>query len=163
MAVDSDFIEILNKKLSFLNNVSTKEFNISLCPIKIGFDLKGLRAGIFKPKTNEIYLNKELCYICPDKVINEVLIHEIAHFIAYHIDKKAKPHGRLWKKIAYRLGLKNPKATHNLPVTPAKSLKTFRYSCKCKIHFITSIRHNKIINKKAKYFCKKCKAELKPE
>lgn len=148
--------DLVNAKIKVLENIVKDKFGLTLLDLNISYDLKGLKAGIFNPKNNQIKLNGDLCAKFPERMANEILVHEVAHFIASKFYKKRKPHGSEWKLIAKILGLKKPKATHDMPVKPARLFKRYKYKCRCSIHNITSIRHNKIMSKKAKYICNRC-------
>lgn len=147
---------LVKAKIEVLENIVKDRFGLTLLELKISYDLEGLKAGVFNPKTNEIKLNGKLCEEFPERMANEVLVHEVAHFITNNLFKISKPHGSEWKRIAMILGLNKPKATHDMPVKPARLFQRYKYKCRCGIHKITSIRHNRIISKKAKYTCKRC-------
>ncbi|MBZ4672432.1 SprT-like domain-containing protein [Deferribacterales bacterium Es71-Z0220] len=152
----AEWENLVNAKLSILENIIKNKFGLSLLNLKISYDLKGLRAGLFIPKTNEIKLNGKLCKEFPERMVNEVLVHEVAHFVTNKVFKNSKPHGKKWKDIAILLGLKNPKTTHDMPVNPARQFQKYEYKCSCGTHNISSVRHKRIITKKAKYACKRC-------
>lgn len=147
-------------KMDELSKTSLSVFGINISGLKLSYKLKGQRAGIIFPANKEIRLNAELCLKFPDKMTNEVLTHEVAHYIAFLIYPDSKPHGKEWKYIAKTFGMVNPAATHNMPTTKAKNLKRFTYKCGCSTYTLSSIRHNRIRRKKAQYNCKYCGEKL---
>lgn len=157
----NDISDILQKKLIELNKISIKIFGVHILDIKIATDLTGTRAGVINTSSKVIRLNRELIKKYPEFVVGEVLPHEVAHFISKKLYPHSKPHGYEWKMVAFRLGLINPKATHSMPVQKVRNYARVGYYCKCSSHLLTITRHNKIINAKAEYYCKKCKEKLK--
>ena len=158
--IDNFKHEIIKKKDS-LDRISQSKFGINLSDLKVSYNLKGQRAGIVNPVKKEIRLNIELCNNFPEKMINEVLVHEIAHYINFCLNPSAKPHGNEWKCIAKALGLDNPKTTHDMPTTKARKVRGYKYKCRCSTYTLSSIRHNRIKRKEAEYACKYCGEKLK--
>ena len=152
--------EIIKKKDS-LNRISQSEFGVNISDLRVSYNFKGQRAGIVNPVKKEIRLNIELCNNFPKKMINDVLVHEAAHYITYCLFPSAKPHGNEWKFIAKTLGLNNLKATHDMPTTKARKVKGYKYRCRCSTYTLSSIRHNRIKRKEAEYACKYCGEKLK--
>jgi SprT protein len=72
-----------------------------------------------------------------------------------------KPHGAEWKKIMVDLGAV-PKATGNYDLSgiPTRQYQRFAYSCGCRIHQLTIMRHRKILKGRAKYLCQFCNGAL---
>jgi SprT protein len=109
--------------------------------------------------------NKVLLESYAEDFINEVVPHECAHVVVYHLNRSAfhsgskrpKPHGIEWQSVmrdVYRL---EPKVTHNFALTSSES-RQYSYVCGCvqRIHRISIIRHNKIKRGRARYLCKGC-------
>ena len=159
--IDSYFKHEIIKKKDSLNRVTQSKFGVNISGLKILYNLKGQRAGTVNPAKKEIRLNKELCLKFPEKMINEVLVHEIAHFVTFSVSPNAKPHGKEWKYVAKTLGLDNPKTTHNMPTTKARKVKGYFYKCGCNTYKLSSIRHNRIKRKEAEYACKYCGEKLR--
>lgn len=153
------YIEALEKRFLELKRLCIDIFQIDISDIKLSINLKGKAAGKYYPSKREIHLNRYLLATHPFDMLNKILIHEIAHHIAYLLHgKKIKPHGTEWKNICKKLGYE-PEVYHNLPVQKSRELRRFKYRCGCSNHLITSIRHNRI-QKGIAYFCKKCKKRL---
>lgn len=151
------------------------EFYETAFPVSaITFDLKGRAAGqvrfpvrhkFFDKKWPQLRFNAELLKQYSEQFINEVVPHECAHVIVYHLfaDKftskkmRPKPHGSEWQKVMREVFKLEPRVTHNFAVSSLKA-KTFEYSCRCeqKIHQVSLIRHNKMKRGTAKYLCRKC-------
>jgi len=121
--IDVNFKDEIIKKKDILNRISQSKFGVNISKLKISYNLKGQRAGIVNPVKKEIRLNFELCNKFPEKMINDVLVHEAAHYINFCLNPSIKPHGNEWKFIAKTLGLNNLKATHDMPTTKARKVK----------------------------------------
>lgn len=155
------------EKLNQLKNVSENYFGFSSeCFIKT--NLQGLSAGKADIVNKIIRLNKDFLYHYPDKMIDEVLPHEYAHILAYEVDRKKgvrnMPHGGTWQSIMRLFGLE-PKRTHDFDITKTKvrKIKYFLYSCGCRDHCLSSIRHNRLKRYSGKLFysCSICGERLK--
>lgn len=158
--ITKNFKRKIIDKIDDLNRISQSKFGINISDLKILYNLKGQRAGVINPLKKEIRLNFELCNKFPEKMINEVLVHEIAHYINFCLNPSTKPHGNEWKYIAKNLGLQNPKTTHNMPTTKARKVNSYKYKCRCRTYTLSSIRHNRIQRKEAKYTCRHCGEKL---
>lgn len=153
--------DILRKKLIEINEMSIRLFGISVLELEIFTDLRGTRAGVINTNSKVVRLNKDLIQKYPKFMVDEVLPHEVAHFISKKLYPNSRPHGDEWKMIASKLGITNPKATHSMPVQKVKIYSRIEYCCRCSTYLLTFIRHNKILNGEAEYYCKRCKKKLK--
>ncbi len=136
-------------------------------PINILFDLSGMASGMFLLKKgvptiryNPYIFSKHFSYSLANTVP-----HEVAHYIIYSLygPKAVRPHGREWKELMLQFGV-TPSRTNtlNLDGIPTRRQKRHSYKCHCTDHQLTSRRHNQIIEGRAKFFCRACKAELQP-
>lgn len=153
--------ELLETKLIRLNEVSLKIFGVGILGLKILTNLRGTRAGVINTTSETVRLNGDLFKKYPEFITDEVLIHEVAHYVTNKLYGYVKPHGVQWKMVASRLGIPNPKATHSMPVSKAKEYRRIRYVCDCSSHMLTAIRHNRILNGQSEYYCRKCRGKLK--
>jgi SprT protein len=130
----------------------------------IKYSLKGKAAGRAWPLRWEISLNPHIAALNRDRFVIETVAHEIAHLIAYRINNKDRPHGYTWQSVMLAFG-QTPERLHNFDVSGINSIRKpqprYAYSCKCRDHHISSIRHNRIL-KGAEYRCLNCKCVLKP-
>jgi|13_taG_2_1085334.scaffolds.fasta_scaffold05866_6 SprT protein len=95
------------------------------------------------------------------KEFENTFSHELAHVIANIIHNCNCGHDARWKRTHIALG-GNAKRTHNYDVSHLRPTKNrFDYKCNCQIFKLSAVRHNKMQNGKAKYYCKKCKEYLK--
>ena len=146
-----------------------------LMPI-VTFNLKGRAAGQVKFPLNqpleqaEIRFNQLILQAHTQSFIDEVVPHECAHYVVYHLyyaarfkrRQKPKPHGREWQSVMRNVYGIEPRVTHSYDV-PATKRKQFSYLCACddKVHQLSIIRHNKAARGTAKYLCRACGEILK--
>jgi SprT protein len=133
--------------------------------LPINFDLQGRCAGMYQVRGSmrRIRFNPWLFAKYYQDSISDTVIHEVAHYIVDRLYglKRVTPHGAEWKKIMLDLGA-IPKATANYDLTgiPTRQYQRFAYSCGCRTHRLTAIRHRKIIEYGAKYLCQFCHGRL---
>lgn len=131
-------------------------------PIRIGYNLRGTKAGLTYPGRFEMRLNPVLLMENTDAFIHQVPAHELAHIIAYHeFGAKIRPHGREWGAIMELFGVE-PQRTHAFDVSRAsiRRLRRYPYRCACSIHALTAIIHNRIEKHPHRYVCKRCGSPL---
>jgi len=75
--------------------------------VGVGFSPKFLGL-FFHAHPNHIWINGMILVFGTKEDLQLVFNHEVAHAINHFQDKNRKPHGREWKMIAKRLGIKNP-------------------------------------------------------
>jgi SprT protein len=142
-------------------------FHYPLKPINILFNLKGMASGMFLVKRG-VPLIRYNPYIFAKHFshgITNTVPHEVAHYAIYSLYglKSVRPHGKEWKSLMQQFGaIPNRTNTLCLDGIPIRQYKRHQYSCNCSKHLITSRRHNKIRDEKAKYFCRACNGELQP-
>jgi SprT protein len=130
----------------------------------IKYTLKGKAAGKAWPVKWEMSLNPSIATLNNDVFVIETVTHEIAHLIANKLNPKDRPHGYIWESVMLAFG-QTPKRLHSFDVSGIKSIRKpqprYAYTCKCRDHHITRIRHNRIL-RGAEYRCLICKSVLKP-
>lgn len=124
----------------------------------VTFDLKGRVAG--EAWRTEIRLNSHLLHEFYDRMIAEVLPHEVAHCIVtqkYGWDSNIRSHGHEWAAVMRAFNLP-PKRTHDMPTKPAGVHQRLTAGCvSCgKEYQVTKRRANKIFN----YRCGNCGSPL---
>lgn len=136
----------------------------SFQPIPVYFDLKGKAAGMYKVKQSQrmIRYNPYIFARYFSENLSSTVPHEVAHYVVdmMYGMKTTQPHGKEWKKI---MSLLNADASvtcnFDLKGLPTRNYQRFDYTCSCRTHELTRIRHNRIL-KGAKYLCRHCKQEL---
>jgi SprT protein len=142
-------------------------FHHPLKPINILFNLNGMASGMFlvKQGTPVIRYNPYIFAKHFSYSISNTVPHEVAHYAIYSLFglKRVRPHGKEWKDLMRKFGAQ-PISTNtlNLDGIPTRQHKRHQYSCNCSKHLITSRRHNKIADRRVKYFCRACGGELQP-
>jgi len=133
--------------------------------VPVDFDLSGRCAGMYqvRGRARRIRFNPWLFAKYYQDSIGDTVIHEVAHYIVDSLYglKRVKPHGAEWKKIMVDLGAV-PKATGNYDLSgiPTRQYQRFAYSCGCRTHQLTIMRHRKILKGRAKYLCQFCNGAL---
>lgn len=95
--------------------------------------------------------------------IEQVVPHECAHLVAYEMyGKNIKPHGQEWQYVMREVFKLEAQVTHSFEVEPARVLRQFEYFCACqdRRHWLSTIRHNKVVKGKGRYLCRACHTEL---
>jgi SprT protein len=136
---------------------------------KIEFNLKGRAAGLcsWGPKKKSLRFNTQFCGKNKKRTLNEVVPHEVAHWVQYHkygTGRDIKPHGREWKFIMIKVFGLSPKVTLKGADTSGMKVRRqnrFTYNCGCMEHHLSATRHNKMMCGKAAYGCTKCGMPLK--
>ena len=156
--------EVINVTHEYIHLGATL-FEINLATIPIRFDLKGKCAGMYRSsgKGKIIRYNPYVFAKYYEDNLRNTVPHEVAHYVAHCIYGKRpiKPHGKEWQNIMHHFHCQ-PTVTTNYDLTgiPLRRQQTFCYSCECDQHQLSLIRHRKITQHKAQYFCKKCKSIL---
>jgi SprT protein len=142
-------------------------YNVDFSIIPVNFDLKGRAAGIYRTHGNQrsIRYNPYLFAKYFDDNLVTTVPHEVAHYVTdilfglHHI----KPHGTEWRSVMQDFGIE-PQVTGRYDLTgiPIRQQKRFDYQCGCSIHKLSTIRHNKIVKGKARYYCRYCGITINP-
>ena len=135
------------------------------CPIY--FDLKGRCAGQYW-SGGKFRFNLQLAELHSEEFVSRTPAHEVAHCIVHQMygrfnryGEKIMSHGKEWKAVMVALG-QEPSRCHSMDVSKvSRKQERFEYVCKCKVHKITKVRHNKIVQGKRNYVCVTCKERLK--
>lgn len=133
--------------------------------IPIKFDLKGRAAGMYKVQAGnrQLRFNPYLFARYFEDNFTNTIPHEVAHYLVdvIHGIKKVRPHGKEWQNIMRMFGAE-PQRTHQFDLTgiPQRTYRRFDYRCDCNTYQLTSRRHNLIMKKQRRYFCRQCKSEL---
>ena len=157
---------------------ATSELKWGVSPeMKISYNLTSVNTlGTANSYKGTMRLNKHLLLEFGDVYIDEVVVHEYAHFVVdarrqdgqYY--SRPAPHGREFKNVCRFFGIVGKATTNKFSNSKflnekRESLdakkKVFYYECKCPgFRELTTIRHNKIQRGRASYSCGHCKTTL---
>ena len=165
------------EKLKIFKKKSENRLHINIDYIELDWSLPlGKALGMASYKSKTIKLNKNLAKEFGKKYIDEVIPHEVAHFIVFEMYpkgykrvgksyKKIQAHGKEFKSVCRLLGF-NGKATTSLfsesaalkaVIAPKRKEKRHEIKCQCRSYIVTTRYNNKIFNKG--YICSVCKQE----
>ncbi len=159
--VDARVDELIDKFLSrFGDNIRYME----VIRPDVMFGKRGLSAGTcsFNYTTGAGMLNFNRIIMMDNwDAYDETVIHEVAHWCCSFLYGYQVGHGKEWKRMMHFFGAEGERC-HSYDVSRVrKARKTFTYACVCGKHDISSIRHKRIVESGTKYFCKKCKQDIK--
>jgi SprT protein len=124
---------------------------------------KGKAAGTYKKKMGQNHtLVFHIPLLCDNpKEVEQVVVHELAHYIDFYTGTRTFPHGFGWKYTMAKLGfLAN--VCHSMDTTNyGRRMRTYPYYCNCpdEVHHVSARIHNKI-KAGAMYRCKACKGVI---
>lgn len=144
---------------TLLRNNNIANFGVLKMP-RISLGQRGKIAGSAHLQKNLIKLNTLLFDQNKQYFLNEVIAHELSHILVYQLYGHTKPHGKEWQHLMRWLFDKTPQTKHSLDVSNI-GIKQVAYECRCDKVYLSMIRHNKIVNGKRQYICKKCHQALK--
>jgi len=133
--------------------------------IPVVFDLKGRSAGMYRVSRGKrvIRYNPYLFAKYFDENLTTTVPHEVAHYFTDSIYgyRNVRPHGREWRRVMQTLGADDSvHCDFDLTGVPVRRYQKIRYTCRCRFHELTRVRHNRIQYKGARYFCRVCCTEL---
>lgn len=135
--------------------------------IPVMFDLKGRAAGMYiaKGSSRVIRYNPYIFSKYYDDNLKTTVPHEVAHYVVdmMYNAHRVRPHGAEWQRVMLAFGAE-PKATgrYDLSGIPVRKCQRHRYHCDCSSHEISTTRHNRVLQGKARYYCRKCRTMLTP-
>lgn len=133
--------------------------------VPVLFDLKGRTAGMFKVVGKQclIRYNPWIFGKYFDENLRDTVAHEVAHYIVHEVypRRATKPHGFQWKSLMAQFGA-DPGVTFELDLAgvPQRRQNNHRYQCGCRIHEVSSTRHNRAQRGAARYLCRFCNDSL---
>lgn len=134
-------------------------------PISVRFDLRGRSAGMYRVLRGEraIRYNPWLFAKFYAENLAATVPHEVAHYLTDCVYgyRNVRPHGPQWRNMMHLLGVEaSVHCTFDLQGIPVRRYRRIRYVCRCREHALTSVRHNRIQHKGARYYCRVCRTEL---
>lgn len=135
-------------------------------PVPVQFNLMGGSAGMFLVKGDEscIRYNPWLFAKYFKENLTGTVPHEVAHMVVHRLYglHRVKPHGPEWLGVMTAFDA-DPTVTSDFDLTgiPQRQQRRFRYLCNCQEHALSTRRHNVVQQRKGRYQCRQCKAELR--
>lgn len=129
--------------------------------VPVLFDLTGHTAGMFKVigKRGLIRYNPWIFGKYFEENLRDTVPHEVAHYIVHEVYPRrgTKPHGHHWKSLMLQFGA-DAGVTFKLDLAgvPQRRQSSHRYQCGCRIHEVSSTRHNRAQRGAARYLCSFC-------
>ncbi|MGD2117619.1 MAG: SprT-like domain-containing protein [Chromatiales bacterium] len=148
--------------LDFAGQHFRQKFHLS----DIQFNQRGTAAGSMKIQSNGeavIRYNRQLLLENPQQFLQTTVPHEVAHLVAYQkYGASIRPHGAQWRAIM-QLFQADASRCHNYDTSglALRRYTRFNYSCACRTHELTSIRHKRILRGQ-QYLCRQCGQALRP-
>lgn len=132
--------------------------------IPVLFDLSGRSAGMFKVagRRRVIRYNPWIFAKYFAENLHDTVAHEVAHYVIYEVfGPGARSHGEEWRDLMTCFGA-NAKATFDLDLSdiPQRRQATHPYRCGCRLHELSSTRHNRIQRGEGRYQCRYCNGQL---
>ncbi len=134
-------------------------------PIDIRFDLSGSSVGMFRVDGEHCHIryNPWLFSKFYQENLDGTVPHEVAHYIVHCLypRRRLRPHGPQWLEIMAFFDA-DPTVTCNFDMEgiPQRKQRRFDYTCGCRIHELSTRRHNNVRRRKARYQCLHCGDEL---
>ena len=133
--------------------------------VPVLFDLKGRTAGMFKVvgRHGLIRYNPWIFGKYFAENLRDTVPHEVAHYIVHEVYPRrgTKPHGCHWKGLMAQFGA-DPGVTFQLDLdgVPQRRQNNHPYQCSCRVHDMSSTRHNRAQRGAARYLCRYCNDSL---
>ncbi|MBM6549921.1 SprT family zinc-dependent metalloprotease [Marinomonas ostreistagni] len=133
-------------------------FKVTLKAPSFNFKQRGRSAGTAYLQRNEMRFNAYMLAQDPQKFIDNVVPHEVAHIVVHQIyGAKVRPHGREWTAVMEHLFNVEAARTHDFDVPKARNL--YLYRCHCQAHEFTAHRHGRA-TRGTQYICRACGSAL---
>jgi len=140
-------------------------FGRKFAEIPVMFELRGQAAGMYRVRGGRRVIRYNpyiFARYFSDNLANTVP-HEVAHYVTdvlYGL-RRVRPHGPEWRAVMRAFGAE-PSATchYDLDGIPVRRQQRFSYRCACATHSISSVRHRRIQNGRARYSCRRCQTPL---
>jgi len=140
-------------------------FERSFARVPILFDLSGRSAGMFKVVGRRRWIRYNPWIFAKYFVENlrDTVPHEVAHFVVHEVygTRAVKPHGPQWRAVMQRFGAE-PEVTFDFDLqgVPRRRQRTHPYRCECRLHQVSTTRHNRVLRRASRYHCRSCGGDL---
>jgi SprT protein len=130
------------------------------------FDLRGQAAGQARWQNGrrpELRFNLALARRHAPAFVEDTVAHEVAHLVCFACFGRVRPHGPEWRHVMRRFGIAEPRRCHDydLPADTARRQRRWFYECGCRLHPLSTTRHNRIQRGLARYHCRRCGEALR--
>ncbi len=135
-------------------------------PIEVCYDLSGTSVGMFKVEADHCFIryNPWLFAKYFEENLSGTVPHEVAHYIVHCLygRRRLRPHGAEWLDIM-ELFEADSRVTCDFDMTdiPQRKQRRFDYTCGCRIHELSTRRHNAIQQRRHRYQCLHCGDDLR--
>ena len=142
-------------------------FDLSHKPLPVHFDLRGRAAGMYRVARGSavIRYNPHIFARYFEHGLEVTVPHEVAHYVTDRVYglSRVRPHGEEWQSVMRLLNVE-PRATARFDLSglPIRRQHRFAYQCDCNTHELSSCRHNRVNQGRARYHCRLCGAVLVP-
>jgi len=157
--------EVVAETLRYIQHAS-ELFDDYFAAIPVVFDLRGRAAGMYKVKHGDdgkpqkmIRYNPYLFAKYYMENFSTTIPHEVAHYVVHSLygSRYIRPHGKEWCNVMLAFGQQAMRtAKFDMAGIPERRHKQYDYSCRCRLHRLTSRRHFKILRNRARYLCRDC-------
>lgn len=140
---------------------AARRYGIALAPPRVLFDLKGAGVGMYvgDPSGARIRYNPWLFAQYFEDNLRDTVAHEVAHYVVdvRHRRRRVRPHGPEWRRIMLDFGVE-PAVRHDFDTrcVPLRRQRRFAWYCRCGEHALTTVRHRRMLQRRAVYTCRRC-------
>jgi len=163
--IGRDLQQLVSKHTAFYIGQAEHVFGRDFARVPVRFDLSGTTAGMFKlhGKHGLIRYNPWIFAKYFAENLRDTVPHEVAHYIVYTVygDRRVKPHGHQWRELMHRFGADSG-VTFDLDLegVPQRRQRTHPYRCNCRLHELSTTRHNRVQRGRGSYQCVICAGDL---
>lgn len=135
-------------------------------PVEVRYDMSGTSVGMFRVdgKNSVIRYNPWLFAKYFEENLSGTVPHEVAHYIVHCLygRRRLRPHGPEWLDVMQNFDA-DPTVTCDFDMTgiPQRKQRRFDYTCGCRLHELSTRRHNNIQRRRHRYQCVYCGDELR--
>ncbi len=136
-------------------------FECKFRAVPVKFDLRGRTAGMFKAvgKDQVIRYNPWIFAKYFEENLRDTVPHEVAHYIVHEVypQRSTKPHGWQWQELMASFEA-DPGVTFDLDLSgiPQRRQRSHPYRCDCRLHELSTTRHNRSRRGAGEYHCRYC-------
>ncbi|OOY44137.1 hypothetical protein BOW37_10760 [Solemya velum gill symbiont] len=156
--------ELVRDKVVECLELAANHFDESFTLPEIRFDLHARAAGQFRYGKNlqQLRFNPYLFSTGFEVNLDTTVPHEVAHYVAFNLFGRVKPHGKEWREVMKLFGVP-AEVTHsqNVKIPGLRRERRWSYQCDCQQHQLTTRRHNKVVSGKMRYSCRRCGQPLR--
>jgi len=127
---------------------------------RLGFNLRGMAAGVAHTAGNAIRFNRALLERNIEDFLDNTVPHEVSHLIAHRLHgPRIAPHGVEWAAIMREVFGLEPRRCHHYDVRPGMSA-AYRYRCGCPDGHTLGTRRHRSALRGRRYHCRRCRQPL---